>query len=75
MAGDRVGQTEGRGHRNLKRRSDGIGAVAVVSPGQRDLVATVLERAGDALRARPRPAHPRAGDHGNDENLHDSRVR
>ena len=38
-------------------------------------MATVLERTCDALRARPRPAHPRAGNHGNDENPHASRVR
>lgn len=60
MASNCLGQTEGRGHRNLERRSDGIGTVAVVSPGQGGLVATVLERTCDALRARPRPTHPRA---------------
>ena len=75
VAGDGLGQTEGRGHRNLERRSDGIGAVAVISPREHGLMATVAERTCDALRTRPRPAHPRAGNHGNDENLHDSRVR
>ena len=75
VAGDCLGKSEGRGHRNLERGRDGIRAVAVISPRERDLVATILEGAGDALRTRPRPAHPRAGNHGNDENLHDSRVR
>ena len=75
VARDGLGKAEGRGHRNLERRGDRIGAVAVVSPRERDLVTTVLEGAGDALRARPRPDHPRAGDHGNDENPHVSRVR
>ena len=75
MARNGLGKSEGRGHRNLERGRDGIRAVAVISPRERDLVAGVLEGAGDALRARPRPAHPRARHHGNDENLHGSRVR
>ena len=75
VARDGLGKAERRGHRNLERRSDGIDTVAVVSPREHDLVAAILEGAGDALRARPRPAHLRAGNHGNDENLHDPRVR
>ena len=75
MARDGIWQAERRGHRNLERRSNRIGTVAVVSPREHDLVAAILERTGDALRARPRSTHPRAGNHGNDENLHVSRVR
>ena len=75
VAGDRAGQTEGRGHRNLERRAARIDAVSIVSPRECDLVAAIPEGTGDALRARPRSTHPRARHHGNDENLHDSRVR
>ena len=75
VARDGIWQAERQGHRNLERRSDGIGTVAVVSPREHGLMASVLERTCDALRARPRSTHPRAGNHGNDENLHDSRVR
>jgi len=75
VARNGVWQAERRGHRNLERRAAWIGTVAVISPRERDLVAAIPEGVGDALRARPRSTHPRAGNHGNDENLHVSRVR
>ena len=74
VARDGVWQAERRGHRNLERRAARIDTVAVVSPRESDLVAAIPECLGDTLRARPWTTHLRTGKHGDDENLHDSRV-
>ena len=75
VTGDGLWQAERRGHRNLERWAARIDAVAVISPRERDLMAAIPECLGDTLRARPRPTHLRTGKHGDDENLHVSRVR
>lgn len=75
VTGNRLGKAKGRRNGNFKCRSDGIGTVAVVSPCERDLVATTEERAGDLLRTRPGSAHLRAGQHGDDKDFHGLRVR
>ena len=75
VTGDGLGKAKGRRNGNFKCRGDGIDAVPVISPREHDMVATAEESAGDLLRARPRTAHLRAGKHGDDENLHDLRLR
>ena len=75
VTGNRLGKTKGRRNGNLKCRGDRIDAVSLVSPPERNLMANVLERAGDLLRARPWTTHLRAGKHGDDENLHGLRLR
>lgn len=75
VARDGVWQAERRGHRNLERRAARIDTVTVVSPRESDLVAAIPECLGDTLRARPWTTHLRTGKHGDDENLHVSRVR
>ena len=75
MTGNRLGKAKGRRNGNFKCRGDRIDTVAVISPPERDLVATTEERTGDLLRPLPRTAHLRAGQHGNDKDFHGLRVR
>ena len=75
MAGDGLGKTKGRRNGNFKCRGDGIDTVAVISPPERDLVAAAEESASNLLRTRPRTAHLRAGQHGDDKDFHGLRVR